>query len=57
MSRRAHVLWLIAVVASGAVFIFSLGSDVWEAYGTIAGATTLGYGIAWWRNKNPRANP
>lgn len=32
MSRRAHVLWLIAVVASGAVFIFSLGSDVWEAY-------------------------
>lgn len=54
MSRRAHVLWQMAVLASGGVFVLSLGSDVWEAYATLAGVVALGYVIALWSKKKRR---
>lgn len=46
MSRRAHIAWLLVVFAAGAVFLLSLGSDVWEAYAAIASVAVATYLIA-----------
>ncbi len=32
MSRRTNALWGLVSALLGALFLFSLGSDVWEAY-------------------------
>jgi hypothetical protein len=43
--------WLFANLALLAVFLFSLGSDVWEAYLAVFALSTLGQLIWEWRRR------
>lgn len=51
MSRTKHTIWIVAIALSVAVFLVSLGSDVWEAYLSLVLGVSVAYGIAFWRSR------